>query len=85
MGNPVTPRCDYMVTVGTLERDNSERHLTERARRGDRQAFGSVVRAASTNARCGLQPSPSPLRLNRPACPRSGVADSGRSVLGRCR
>jgi RNA polymerase sigma-70 factor (ECF subfamily) len=34
--------CDYLVTVENLDRDNEERELAERARRGDREAFGRL-------------------------------------------
>jgi RNA polymerase sigma factor (sigma-70 family) len=39
-GNPVAPPCDHLVTVEIGDRGDSERELAERARRGDREAFG---------------------------------------------
>jgi RNA polymerase sigma factor (sigma-70 family) len=41
-GNPMTPPCDYRVTVEILDRDDGERELAERAQRGDREAFGRL-------------------------------------------
>jgi RNA polymerase sigma factor (sigma-70 family) len=34
--------CDYLVTVENLDSDDEERELAERARRGDRAAFGRL-------------------------------------------